>query len=62
MVDIARAFNWNYVSTLADEGDYGVKGIGAFKDRSTEAGMCIQSYQARNWGGGGLSAFYVLNF
>ncbi|XP_048738559.1 metabotropic glutamate receptor 6-like [Ostrea edulis] len=41
MVDIAKAFGWNYVSTLADEGDYGVKGIGAFKERSTEAGICV---------------------
>lgn len=40
MVDIAKAFGWNYVSTLADEGDYGVKGIGAFKERSTESGRC----------------------
>lgn len=39
-MDIAKAFGWNYVSTLADEGDYGVKGIGAFKERSTEAGRC----------------------
>ena len=63
MVDIARAFNWNYVSTLADEGDYGVKGIGAFKDRSTEAGMCIHSWsEARNAllkGNTFLSAFYM---
>lgn len=25
MVEVVRAFDWKYVSTLADEGDYGEK-------------------------------------
>ncbi len=31
MVDVVKAFGWSYVSTVADEGNYGEKGIGAFE-------------------------------
>ena len=31
MVDVVKAFNWTYVSTLADTGNYGEKGIDTFK-------------------------------
>ena len=41
MVDIAKSFGWNYVNTLADEGNYGVKGIGAFVEISNKRGMNI---------------------
>ena len=30
MVDIVHSLGWTYVSTLADEGNYGEKGIAAF--------------------------------
>lgn len=38
MVDIAEYFSWNYVITIQDEGNYGDKGIGAFKERATLSG------------------------
>ncbi|KAM8764080.1 LOW QUALITY PROTEIN: metabotropic glutamate receptor 6 [Rhynchonycteris naso] len=42
MVDIVRAFGWNYVSTLASEGNYGESGVEAFVQISREAGgVCI---------------------
>ncbi|KAM7142051.1 metabotropic glutamate receptor 6 isoform 2-T3 [Molossus nigricans] len=42
MVDIVRALGWNYVSTLASEGNYGESGIEAFVQISREAGgVCI---------------------
>ncbi|CAG2215483.1 GRM8 [Mytilus edulis] len=41
MVDIAEYFSWNYVITIQDEGNYGDKGIGAFKERATLSGICI---------------------
>nr|XP_040050048.1 glutamate receptor, metabotropic 6a isoform X1 [Gasterosteus aculeatus aculeatus] len=42
MLDIVRALGWNYVSTLASEGNYGESGVEAFMQISREAGgVCI---------------------
>ncbi|XP_015196758.1 glutamate receptor, metabotropic 6a isoform X1 [Lepisosteus oculatus] len=42
MVDIVKAMGWNYVSTLASEGNYGESGVEAFMQISREAGgLCI---------------------
>uniref|UniRef100_A0A8C2PXS8 Glutamate receptor, metabotropic 6a n=1 Tax=Cyprinus carpio TaxID=7962 RepID=A0A8C2PXS8_CYPCA len=42
MVDIVKALGWNYVSTLASEGNYGESGVDAFVQISREAGgLCI---------------------
>ncbi|XP_039590187.1 metabotropic glutamate receptor 7 isoform X6 [Passer montanus] len=42
MVDIVKALGWNYVSTLASEGNYGEKGVESFMQISREAGgLCI---------------------
>ncbi|XP_060087472.1 metabotropic glutamate receptor 4 isoform X1 [Heteronotia binoei] len=42
MVDIVKAFKWNYVSTLASEGSYGESGVEAFIQKSREDGsMCV---------------------
>ncbi|XP_058873482.1 metabotropic glutamate receptor 6 isoform X2 [Acipenser ruthenus] len=42
MVDIVKAMGWNYVSTLASEGNYGESGVEAFLQISREAGgLCI---------------------
>lgn len=38
MVDIVKAMGWNYVSTLASEGNYGESGVDAFIQISREAG------------------------
>lgn len=38
MVDIVKAFKWNYVSTLASEGSYGESGVEAFIQKSREDG------------------------
>lgn len=38
MVDIIRALDWTYVSTVASEGSYGEKGVEAFTQLSKEAG------------------------
>lgn len=48
MVDIVRALGWNYVSTLASEGNYGESGVEAFVQISREAG----ELGARAEGGG----------
>ncbi|CAD5124655.1 unnamed protein product [Dimorphilus gyrociliatus] len=40
MADIVDFFNWTYVSTVASEGDYGEKGIEAFKDELTARNVC----------------------
>lgn len=40
MLDIVKALGWNYVSTLASEGNYGESGVEAFMQISREAGMC----------------------
>ncbi|XP_067420419.1 metabotropic glutamate receptor 8 isoform X2 [Emydura macquarii macquarii] len=42
MVDIVTALGWNYVSTLASEGNYGESGVEAFTQISREiGGVCI---------------------
>uniref|UniRef100_A0A3B4GRD0 Metabotropic glutamate receptor 4-like n=1 Tax=Pundamilia nyererei TaxID=303518 RepID=A0A3B4GRD0_9CICH len=42
MVDIVKAMNWNYVSTVASEGNYGESGVDAFIQKSREdGGLCI---------------------
>ncbi|XP_077462924.1 metabotropic glutamate receptor 6-like isoform X2 [Stigmatopora argus] len=42
MLDIVKALGWNYVSTLASEGNYGESGVDAFMQISREAGgVCI---------------------
>lgn len=38
MVDIVKAMNWNYVSTVASEGNYGESGVDAFIQKSREDG------------------------
>lgn len=38
MVDIVRHMGWNYVSTVASEGNYGESGVDAFIQRSREDG------------------------
>lgn len=38
MLDIVKAMGWNYVSTLASEGNYGESGVDAFQQISREAG------------------------
>ena len=38
MVDIAAYFGWNYVSTLADDGNYGEKGVSAFEENAKSIG------------------------
>ncbi len=40
MVDVVRAFGWTYVATLADEGNYGEKGIAAFEEFAEKSGIC----------------------
>ncbi|RWS25565.1 metabotropic glutamate receptor 7-like protein, partial [Leptotrombidium deliense] len=41
MVDIVKLLHWTYVSTVAEEGDYGEKGIEAFKTLASKEGICI---------------------
>ncbi|KAG5845924.1 hypothetical protein ANANG_G00144340 [Anguilla anguilla] len=42
MLDIVTAMGWNYVSTLASEGNYGESGVEAFVQISREiGGVCI---------------------
>uniref|UniRef100_A0A4W5MKX6 Receptor ligand binding region domain-containing protein n=1 Tax=Hucho hucho TaxID=62062 RepID=A0A4W5MKX6_9TELE len=38
MMDIVTAMGWNYVSTLASEGNYGESGVEAFVQISRETG------------------------
>lgn len=38
MVDIVRHMGWNYVSTVASEGNYGESGVDAFIQKSREDG------------------------
>ena len=37
LVDLVQAFGWTYVSTLADEGNYGEKGIAEFENRARDS-------------------------
>lgn len=41
MVDIVTALGWNYVSTLASEGNYGESGVEAFTQISREIGKHV---------------------
>ncbi|XP_030623687.1 metabotropic glutamate receptor 4-like [Chanos chanos] len=42
MLDIVKAMHWNYVSTVASEGNYGESGVDAFIQKSREDGsVCI---------------------
>ncbi|KAK3517601.1 hypothetical protein QTP70_012961 [Hemibagrus guttatus] len=41
MLDIVTAMGWNYVSTLASEGNYGESGVEAFVQISREMGDCF---------------------
>ncbi|KFV63974.1 Metabotropic glutamate receptor 7, partial [Dryobates pubescens] len=50
MVDIVKALGWNYVSTLASEGNYGEKGVESFMQISREAGRQIPPSPRRRGG------------
>ncbi|CAH1265496.1 GRM8 [Branchiostoma lanceolatum] len=41
MVDIVKSLGWTYVSTVASEGNYGEKGVEAFRRLATSEGICI---------------------
>ncbi len=41
MAEVVHALGWTYVSTLADEGNYGEKGIHAFEKSAEEFGEHI---------------------
>ncbi|XP_078679235.1 metabotropic glutamate receptor 6-like isoform X3 [Branchiostoma floridae x Branchiostoma belcheri] len=41
MVDIVKSLGWTYVSTVASEGNYGEKGVEAFRRLATNEGICI---------------------
>ncbi|XP_041438651.1 metabotropic glutamate receptor 5 isoform X1 [Xenopus laevis] len=41
MVDIVKRYNWTYVSAVHTEGNYGERGMEAFKDMSAKDGICI---------------------
>uniref|UniRef100_T1K821 G-protein coupled receptors family 3 profile domain-containing protein n=1 Tax=Tetranychus urticae TaxID=32264 RepID=T1K821_TETUR len=41
MVDIVKLFNWTYVSTIAEEGEYGERGIEYFKTLAARERICI---------------------
>lgn len=47
MVDIVKAMRWNYVSTVASEGNYGESGVDAFIQKSREDGKSyfLQTYK-----------------
>lgn len=45
MVDIVKALGWNYVSTLASEGNYGESGVDAFVQISREAGTVMRTVE-----------------
>ena len=44
MVDIVRAMRWNYVATVASEGNYGESGVDAFIQKSREEGKSVFSF------------------
>ena len=49
MVYIAAYFGWNYVSTLADDGNYGEKGVSAFEVNAKSIGRsCFVSIKNYN--------------
>ncbi|XP_046583358.1 metabotropic glutamate receptor 1-like [Haliotis rubra] len=41
LVDIVLHFNWTYISTINSDGNYGVRGMQAFKAKAEERGICI---------------------
>ena len=41
LVDVVKAFGWSYVSTVADEGNYGEKGIAAFEKIAEQSGKYV---------------------
>ena len=45
LVDLVHAFEWTYVSTIADEGNYGEKGIEEFQKRALKSGMWPSTMQ-----------------
>ncbi|CAB1443923.1 unnamed protein product [Pleuronectes platessa] len=52
MVDIVKAMRWNYVSTVASEGNYGESGVDAFIQKSREDGECTRprgSFSTAAW-------------
>lgn len=56
MVDIVKAMRWNYVSTVASEGNYGESGVEAFIQKSREDGESVESLCVGcgvGWGWGG---------
>ncbi len=40
-----KYFGWTYVATLADEGNYGEKGIAAFEELAEQNGICTARSQ-----------------
>lgn len=44
MLDIVTAMGWNYVSTLASEGNYGESGVEAFVQISRESGRKLNEF------------------
>lgn len=46
LVDVVSKFGWSYVVTLADEGNYGEKGIAAFEEIAKNAGRTVHSYSS----------------
>ncbi|RUS80043.1 hypothetical protein EGW08_012213, partial [Elysia chlorotica] len=41
LADIVSSFNWTYISLVHTDGNYGIRGMEAFKDRATEKGICF---------------------
>lgn len=54
MMDIVTAMEWNYVSTLASEGNYGESGVEAFIQISRETGRSSECYDILMLGGSHL--------
>ncbi|KAK1887919.1 Metabotropic glutamate receptor 8, partial [Dissostichus eleginoides] len=52
MLDIVTALGWNYVSTLASEGNYGESGVEAFVQISRESARTHWEENSRNHSGG----------
>ncbi|CAB1429579.1 unnamed protein product [Pleuronectes platessa] len=49
MVDIVKAMAWNYVSTVASEGNYGESGVDAFIQKSREDVSLLESRSLQQW-------------
>ncbi|XP_070557632.1 metabotropic glutamate receptor 6-like [Ptychodera flava] len=41
MIDVVQSFGWQYVSTVASQGNYGEGGVEAFMQLAKETGICI---------------------